>query len=1175
MTLIHHHAIRGDAMTDAFISYAREDSAFVQSLDDRLNQEGLKAWVDWEDIPYSVDWWQEIQSGIDQSNTFIFVITPDSLASRVCNLEVEHAFKRNKRIIPIMRRKIDEKAMAGEWFEQAWEDIARENWKRLKKINWIDFTVQAHFETSFTDLLDTLTADPEHIRAHTRLLVRAQEWQTNGRKPGYALRGADLEAAETWLAASANLSPPPTELHTTYILASRALTQGQTRRLLAAGLFAVLVLVVLAVLLSISLADSQYNLGLAESRGTAAAQQAATAEDRRLEAQYNEATAIVAQHEAERNLHEAWNTQALFLANLSRQELEAHHPQPALALALESLAHLPDGIYNPENHQALLNILNYPVQEVAYFAHTIQEDVPYRVTQIKAMWNADETQILSFSLDGTVYVWDAISNEAILQLPLAPYIYGATWNADETRILAWSRDGTIRVWDATNGDVLLDLAFFETTTEENRTRTPGILSIVTWNRDGTQIFAWSRQVLKTWHATTGEEILSLHRESNASIVAWSNDETQILGYAGNTAYLWDAANGETLQALRHERQVIGATWNTDETQVLSWSQDGSIKVWDADNGDELVSQTFSGLQYPIGAVWNTSETAILGWTNAGEIRVWDASTGEEILSLNHAYGSRILLTGAAWSNDGSMIISWAKDSTISFWDAISGKDLTVITHNIPGEHLQGVRQSNDGSQLLTASETAIVVWDMATQQELFTVAHQDHIYGATWNNDGTRILSWAADGTVRVWDTTGNAAHHILLDISIFDDAYIVVEAPAHSTSNSTASPVWNAEENRIARGLSDGTVQVWNATNGSVQFVQDHGGWVNGVAWNPASSQILSWGDDGAVRGWDASDGEQLFDFYHDDTVRGALWNNAGTQVLSWSDDNTVRVWSLASETAELVLNHSSRIFGASWNRRGTRILSWTTDGGVTVWDAASGDALASISHEGWVYEALWNTDATKILSCSDDGVIKLWDAASGEEYQSFSHDDWVTGIRWNSDETQILSWSADGTARVWFLTDEAVPLILEHGDEVLDATWNMDETQILTWSYDGSARVWAAESGEELLRLESGGQVTHAAWNAAETQILTASSNHSIHVWDAISGEMLFMLSHGTSAQGAAWLVNETHIFAWSANRMTVWVVDINELIEIGQSLVIRELSNEERKRAFLPTLEPIGNN
>src|SRR5690606_34759349 len=88
-------------MADIFISYARRDEAFGRKLHARLT--GLKrdVWMDWEDIPFNSDWWQEIKRGIETSDNFLIILTNDFVSSPVCMLEVDYARQHNKRILVV------------------------------------------------------------------------------------------------------------------------------------------------------------------------------------------------------------------------------------------------------------------------------------------------------------------------------------------------------------------------------------------------------------------------------------------------------------------------------------------------------------------------------------------------------------------------------------------------------------------------------------------------------------------------------------------------------------------------------------------------------------------------------------------------------------------------------------------------------------------------------------------------------------------------------------------------------------------------------------------------------------------------------------------------------------------------------------------------------------------
>ncbi|MCU0548970.1 MAG: TIR domain-containing protein [Leptolyngbya sp. Prado105] len=194
-------------MRDVFISYSRKDKPFVEKLHQALEAQDRDAWVDWDDIPLSAEWWREIQRGIEGANTFVFVMSDDSVRSKVCRDEIDHAVECNKRLVPIVYR---------EDFEMA------KLHPRLSQYNWLFFRENDEFEPGLKALLNVIETDLEYVRSHTRILERAIEWQTQKRNESFVLKGDDLLSAEAWLTQGETKEPQPTELQQNYIRASRS-----------------------------------------------------------------------------------------------------------------------------------------------------------------------------------------------------------------------------------------------------------------------------------------------------------------------------------------------------------------------------------------------------------------------------------------------------------------------------------------------------------------------------------------------------------------------------------------------------------------------------------------------------------------------------------------------------------------------------------------------------------------------------------------------------------------------------------------------------------------------------------------------------------------------------------------------------------------------------------------
>src|SRR6476660_8068090 len=97
-------------MTDAspphkakvFISYSRDDIDFVDQLVAALEGTGFDPLIDRHSIPGGEDWKEQLRHMIVEADSIVFVLSPRSAASKLCEWEVKEADQLNKRVIPIL-----------------------------------------------------------------------------------------------------------------------------------------------------------------------------------------------------------------------------------------------------------------------------------------------------------------------------------------------------------------------------------------------------------------------------------------------------------------------------------------------------------------------------------------------------------------------------------------------------------------------------------------------------------------------------------------------------------------------------------------------------------------------------------------------------------------------------------------------------------------------------------------------------------------------------------------------------------------------------------------------------------------------------------------------------------------------------------------------------------------
>ncbi|MCP4142944.1 MAG: TIR domain-containing protein [Chloroflexi bacterium] len=220
--------------TDVFISYRRTDVEFTKTIVEALAKTGRELWIDWDDIPPGVEsFTDEIQRGIEGANAFIAILSPSYLESEYCIGELKEALRLKKRIIPIVYKKFDPAPPP----------------EGIGHINWVYFTPHAGqkntFEEAFPKVEQALVADYENAREHTRILLRAIDWEKHGGNRSYYLKGKEIDKAEAWQVQAINKDPLPIELQGEYILNSRKYQRKQRQRITIA-ISILLVLVVIA-----------------------------------------------------------------------------------------------------------------------------------------------------------------------------------------------------------------------------------------------------------------------------------------------------------------------------------------------------------------------------------------------------------------------------------------------------------------------------------------------------------------------------------------------------------------------------------------------------------------------------------------------------------------------------------------------------------------------------------------------------------------------------------------------------------------------------------------------------------------------------------------------------------------------------------------------------------------
>jgi WD40 repeat protein len=808
---------------EIFISYSRRDKVFVERFLKGLNDSGYladKIWVDWEDIPASSDWEKEIHKGIEQSNSIIFILSPEWAASAECAKELRFAAEFNKRLFPIVWQNVDPKKIQPE----------------LASLNWIFFRETDNFDEAMQKLLAAINTDLGWVSQHTNLLSRANEWDTKKRDDGYLLHGGELQEAEAWLSqASESKQPQPTQLQREYIFTSRQDDVKRQRQRLVWVTTGLVISVILAIVAVISGLEA-----LRQSQRALASQLAA------------QSTSLVS---TQPDLSTLLSLESNFIGDELNEKdaswlgslITSLNSSPKLVTYLRghdsdvrAVAFSPDGHWllsagNPSGEVG--QVILWDMTSTA-LEKPLQKFTGGKQRFLGVAFNPDGTRFAAAGDDKSIFVWDPQKccepiaswsvNDKVRGLVYAQvqgkeYIAVATsnqitfWDAttgqantnltlkipatdSNVRFLslavspktnalaAGSDDGNVSVWDLNTGS----LKFTACSYADSNSNDPTVCNAsgqgstdirgVTFNANGSQLISGSSDRRAwLWDAETGsllarspDTVEGGHINTVAGVaINPVNGQVATVSW-DNTVRLWNLQHeGQTWSFNRiatlagHANSVWAAAYSPDGKLLATGSSDKTVILWKP----EQINQIGTPFAYMTRDVWALAASSngkqLAAGDDAGNIRVWnyDGHILSEALKLKQDQS----VLAVAFSHNNKWLASAGVDQTIHVWDTATGKELWQIP-NAHTDQIWGLAFNPDDTWLASASyDTTAKIWDTNTHQQVgMTLPHKDpdqkddRVFALAFNDDGTQLLVAGYASTIFLWDVSKPAAFQSL-----------------------------------------------------------------------------------------------------------------------------------------------------------------------------------------------------------------------------------------------------------------------------------------------------------------------------------------------------------------------------------------------------------------------------
>ncbi|HET9590518.1 MAG TPA: TIR domain-containing protein [Anaerolineales bacterium] len=948
-------------MAKLFVSYSRKDSAAARKLIEALASIEQDPWVDWEDIPPAVDWLEQIFRGIEASDAFLFLISPDSIASEVCNVEVKHAAKNNKRIIPILLRDVDTKSTS----------------EIIRKLNWTYMREEDNFEEALTKVKVAIELDLPWLEEHNRLQARALDWERR-KEPSLLLSGRALRNARNMIAAATSKDPTPTELQKTYIQHSTRRERTRIGAMIAAGI-ALLIMAFLTVA-----ADRAEELARQHERTAVANEAFAKTEQARAEDE--ERIALTAQAIAEAQSTIA--AEQRHIANEQRKIAEAQRSAAraqifqterelyvSTLLAIDALLKSPDSP-SPEAEEILrknLSLLPIPVAQAGQSG---------KINSLE--FSPDGNTFVTASADFKACLWKLEDGQEIFCVP----------SASDTSVndAAFSPDGRILVMGDDSG--LVQIVNAESGAVENSFDYDAAVRDISIQPDGELLTAATSNgkihiIVLTAEADERREISTLQTANPLNVSAISpNGRWLAAGSTTGSVTVWD------LNDLRkppgsypiHKGEILALSFNPQSNFIVTGSRDRTASAVLTSTGRVVLPVINEDSVQDV--AFSPDSSWFVTVSNDNRIRVWDMESGTERLRMLQDG----VVTEVEISPNGQWIATTGDDRTVRLWNAATGAEILQIPLRAGGSVLAF---SADGNHLVSGDQIgAINVWDIAEMTVPASYVSLNGLAGnVTYSPSGTLIV--ASDARY-IWRLTPESV----------SNQRLAPEDAERMNFRSDLKDVIVSPDSRWLGALTQGSqVNVYRIQDRTVKGLRIPTN-IRAIAFSPDSLALITGDVNGKVQAWNVNDTGFIKDLLEEES--GVLALAAQGNLLAVGLKDSIAILDITTEQElpgiQAPGDHSLLAFSAD----GSLLASGNSSGQINVWKSQDGQfsAAGSFTKEQAVSLAL-NPQGT-VLAIGTASYVYLIDLTTGEEVGRIPHRDSVRDLAFSPDGSSLATASS-----------------------------------------------------------------------------------------------------------------------------------------------------------------------